>query len=156
MRMERGTYQPFFAFDDGEAVMLSIRPEPFRLIRAGEKKYEYRRVYLRRPTTAFLYVSSPVMAVCGVARLGSPIFDTVERIAQIAESEHPGWGQGTREYFRGLSRGCAVPILSFREVPPIGIHELKEALGYFAPPQSYLVLRNHPTLRAYLGSRTGI
>jgi len=42
-----------------------------------------------------------------------------------------------------------------REVPPIGIHELREALGKFTPPQSYL-LRHHPALREYLRSRVNI
>jgi len=151
--VRRGTHQLHFKFDDGELVLLSIRPEPFRMIKAGEKKYEYRRVYLSCATTAVLYVSSPVMAICGVAEFGTPIVDTVDRIAQIAESEHAGWGSATREYLRGLRVGYAIPVLSFREVSPIGISELKTALGAFTPPQSYLVLRNHPALKACLELR---
>lgn len=46
-------------------IILSLMPDPFERIFAGEKKYEYRRKFVKESVNAFIYVSSPVKEIRG-------------------------------------------------------------------------------------------
>ena len=54
-------------------IFLSFRPEFFRPILYGIKKYEYRKRFCKEAATAFLYLSAPIQEVIGIMELGVPI-----------------------------------------------------------------------------------
>ncbi len=57
-------------------ILISLKKVYFDLMLEGKKKYEFRRKFLNIPCAAFLYISSPVSKVCGVAKLGEPIIES--------------------------------------------------------------------------------
>ena len=46
--------------------LMSFWPQVFERILSGEKLLEYRRVFPKNCKCAFIYVSSPVKAICGI------------------------------------------------------------------------------------------
>src|SRR5690606_2332830 len=82
-----------------ELVLLSIGPEPFHMIRAGRKKYEHSRVYLRCPTTA-----APVLP--GAAPPPGPEGVPAKPGEHLVSFELRG-GVTAVSAQRGLTRGCA-------------------------------------------------
>lgn len=128
-------------------IFLSFRPEFFRPILYDIKKYEYRKRFCNEPTTAYLYLSSPVREVIGIMELGKPIniseiinqfdinSDTYKRL------EH---NLNNREIF-------AIPIESFQLYKePISIEEIKELEPNFFVPQCYLNIENFPKVYSML------
>ncbi len=53
-----------------EYVLMSIREEYYNDIIAGKKKYEYRKVYRKSETTAFIHVSKTKKAVLAIIDFG--------------------------------------------------------------------------------------
>src|SRR5690554_5039456 len=54
-------------------LFLSFRPEFFRPILYGIKKYEYRKRFCKEPVKAYLYLSSPIREIIGIMELGQPL-----------------------------------------------------------------------------------
>lgn len=54
-------------------IFLSFRPEYFRPILYGIKKYEYRKRFCKEPVIAYLYLSSPVQEVIGKIKFEKPL-----------------------------------------------------------------------------------
>lgn len=54
-------------------IFLSFRPEFFRPILYGIKKYEYRKRFCKESVTAYLYLSTPVKEIIGIIELGQPL-----------------------------------------------------------------------------------
>ena len=52
-------------------ILLSMRSEVFEKIILGEKIYEYRRVFPCEPVKAYIYVSRPIQAICGIIYFGN-------------------------------------------------------------------------------------
>ncbi|MDB4897787.1 MAG: family N-acetyltransferase [Firmicutes bacterium] len=139
-----------------DVLLLSIQADPFRRIQEGTKQYEYRRRFANRPTAAFLYVSSPVKAVCGFVEFGQPIVGSPRAIGEVAEGERPGSGAMIEQFMAGVRQGYAIPVLSFRETPAVSLDALRHAFAPFAAPQSYIILDKQPDLLEYLVRHTGI
>jgi predicted transcriptional regulator len=135
-------------------IILSLNPIPFENIFNGSKKYEYRRKFLKEAISAFIYVSSPVKEMRGYIEFGKPIFDKIDRIAEIAEQEKPGGRQGILKYMEGLEMGFAIPILTFRKIQPLSLEELRSHYNFTAP-QSYINLESNPKLEEALMRRKG-
>ena len=128
-------------------IFLSFRPEYFRPILYGIKKYEYRKRFCNEATTAFLYMSSPIQEVIGVMKLEKPIITTsiinnyssnseiFKRIERCIEN---------RELF-------AIPIISFKLFKtPVSINNIKEIKPNFFVPQCYLNIEKHQEVFNYL------
>ena len=54
-------------------IFLSFRPEYFKPLLYGIKKYEYRKRFCDEETRAYLYLSGKSRQVVGVMELGRPI-----------------------------------------------------------------------------------
>ncbi|HEU5140066.1 MAG TPA: hypothetical protein VFT51_08835 [Bacillales bacterium] len=130
-------------------LLLSLQPEPYNQIRQGVKKYEYRRKFINEPSLAFVYVSSPIKAVSALVEFGRPVIDSPEYIAEIAEKEKTGSFEGTMRYLEGLEKGYAIPILSFKEIQPVSLDDLRDKFQFTAP-QSYFYLYRKPELFTFL------
>lgn len=124
-------------------IFLSFRPEFFRPILYGIKKYEYRKRFCQEPVTAYLYLSSTVREVIGVMELGEPLIikDLINDIDKktIAYSRLEECLENGEQY--------AIPIESLSLYKkPISIEEIKKIESSFHVPQSYLYIRKFSNL----------
>lgn len=122
-------------------VVLSIRPQYSEKIMQGRKTVELRRRFpVSAPggTMAYIYSTSPVRAMVGIAEIKDVLKLPVQQI--WSEFEDTAFIQRSDfdSYFNGLEFGFA---LLFEEVKPfsrpIPLTELREKFG-FEPPQSFL------------------
>lgn len=131
-------------------IFLSFRPEFFRPILYGMKKYEYRKRFCKEPTTAYLYLSSPVQEVIGVVEFLQPL---------IAEELLTSYANNSEVYMRlkrSINNGeqYIIPIKSLRLFErPIPIVELKKINPKFYVPQCYCNLENQADIFEYLKSQ---
>ena len=131
-------------------IFLSFRPEFFKPILYGMKKYEYRKRFSKEETTAFLYLSSPIQQVVGIIEFGKPLY--AEELLKL-------YGNKTDTHKRLLrclqnKEHCVVPIESlqlFKE--PISMKELKDIDSNFKAPRSYYNLENFLDIFEFLKSR---
>lgn len=125
---------------------MSIKKEPFDALASGQKKHEFRRKFseVRASFLAVLYVSSPVMAVTGIAKFRPVIKDRIPALLDLAKAH--AWNHPlelTADYFSGCDHGYALPLISIKRLEkPISLQRLKELVPGFRPPQSYLFLDN--------------
>ncbi|WP_326820988.1 hypothetical protein [Streptosporangium sp. NBC_01756] len=128
---------------DAEPIVMSLYAEYYDLIWQGLKRHEFRRRFLSgTPTTWFVYLNAPVSRLCAVIDLGPAIVDTPEKVAAIAERTRVGNGASVLEYVQDLEQAYAIPILSVREYKGLSADDLRDQLGSWHPPQSYMRLRN--------------
>ena len=140
-------------------LLLSLRPPYYHQMKAGTKRYEYRRRFVARPCTTFLYLgTTPRDPLSGTVparvEFGKPIIDHPDRIGQLAETQTPGSGASILAYMAGLDRGYAIPIRELTDIAPVRLAELQRCSPGFRPPQSYLVLNHFPELLGLLQARS--
>ncbi len=122
-------------------VVLSIKPQYSNKILEGKKTVELRRrfpVSAPSGTVAYIYSTSPVRAMVGVAEIADvrrlpleELWDEYERTAHIARIDFD-------RYFDGLDCGYALCFDEIRPLlRPIPLSELRERFN-FEPPQSFL------------------
>ena len=143
------------SFREDDYIVLSLHPEPYERILSGEKTYEYRTQFRKRPTIAFVYVTSPVKCISGIIRFDTPLIDSPEEIGRIAEQQQPGNGKPVSEYLSKAEQGYAIPIRKVIEIKPMPLTGLRSAYG-FMPPQAFLYLKNHRSLFDFLVSQSGL
>ncbi len=138
-------------------IMFSLKPQYFKQVCTGTKKIEYRRgVFTREPVFAFVYCSSPVMAVGAVVKLGKPIIGTREEIAQIKEADSKNSYAEMLTWLEGATKASAIPIESVQTFEPIKLQELRNNFTNFHPPQRYMYLDTNPELLQFLKQRSNI
>lgn len=128
-------------------IFLSFRPEFFRPILYDIKKYEYRKRFCDEPTTAYLYLSSPIRKVIGIMELGKALH--MDEIVSNYNKESAVYSriikciEGGEKY--------AVPIESLQLFKkPISIEKIKEIKNDFSVPQCYLNLENFKNVLDFL------
>jgi len=128
-------------------IFLSFRPEYFRPLLFGLKKYEYRKRFCSEETRAYLYLSGKVRQVVGVLELGKPIRLDLTRNDYLI---YPETLKRVDEYI--LNRDInAIPIKSLALFDkPINLEDIRRSIPDFMPPQMYFVLENHPLLKSLL------
>ena len=134
-------------------ILLSLQPQYWRSIAGGEKNYEYRRNFRSDAVLAYIYASYPTQAIVGLVEFEEPIVGSVETIVMIGERDAAGSSVALRRYFSGLARAYAIKIASYEQFAPITLTELQSRFPCFTPPQSYIVLDNHPQLLKFLRTR---
>ncbi len=131
-------------------ILLSFRPEYFRPILYNIKKYEYRKRFCQEPTTAYLYLSSPVKEIVGIVEFATPI-----RLEVMLEKYDLNSLIYKRiKEFVDKKIKFAIPIESlklYRE--PIPFKKLKEIDSNFTAPQCYLNIENNKNVFEYLESQ---
>jgi predicted transcriptional regulator/DNA-binding XRE family transcriptional regulator len=122
-------------------VVLSIKPQYSEKIIAGSKTVELRRrfpVSAPNGTLAYIYSTSPIRAMVGVAEIKDVLKLRVEHI--WAEYEKSAFIKQAdfEKYFEGLDFGVVVIFDDARAFErAIPLDELREKFG-FEPPQSFL------------------
>ena len=132
-------------------IFLSFRPEYFRPILYGIKKYEYRKRFCKEPVTAYLYLSSPVQEVIGKVQFGKPLM-TEELLKVYSNNE-----KIMSRLLRCLENKeqYIIPIISLQLFKnPITIFDLKKVKPDFTIPQCYCNLEKQKSIFEYLQSRS--
>lgn len=127
-------------------IFLSFKPEFFRPILYGIKKYEYRKRFGNEEVRAYLYLSAPIKKVIGILELGKPII--IEEVISKYEKNSEQYKR-LKECLDNKEK-YAIPIKSFRLIKnPIGIEKIKK-IEKFNVPQCYLNLKNYSKILEYL------
>jgi len=132
-------------FKQNRDVVISIRPQYSSKIIEGLKTVELRRrfpVSAPRGTTAYIYSTSPVRAMVGMADIKrvlkmpvDQIWEQFENVAYIEKSDFD-------KYFEGVENGFALQFENVRPLKkPLPLTELRERFG-FEPPQSFLYAKH--------------
>ena len=128
-------------------IFLSFRPEYFKPLLYGVKKYEYRKRFCFEETKAYLYLSGKVKKVVGIMQLGKPIRLDLTRDDYL---NYPDTLKRVDEYI--VSKDInAIPIKSlslFKK--PISLQDIRKEIPDFMPPQMYFILENHLKLKEIL------
>ena len=128
-------------------IFLSFRPEYFKPLLYGIKKYEYRKRFCDEETKAYLYLSGKSRQVIGVMELGKPIHLDLTREKYL---DYPETLKRVEEYILNKDIN-AVPIKSLALFDnPISLDEIRRNIPKFMPPQMYFVLDNHSKLKSLL------
>lgn len=128
--------------------LISVRPHFAESILAGMKTSELRR---RAPLcmtgdAVVLYETKPTMAIVGLAVVEMVEFETTQRLwpsvrhsACVSRREY-----GT--YFSGSTHAYAIHLRSARAFKsPIALHEVRQIIPHFQPPQSWCYLASLPS-----------
>ena len=128
-------------------IFLSFRPEYFRPVLYGIKKYEYRKRFCAEETIAYLYLSGKVRQVVGIMELGKPIRldDTRDKYL-----DYPDTLKRVDEYIKSKDIN-AIPIKSLSLFKnPLTLESIRKEIPNFMPPQMYFLLDNHLKLKQLL------
>ena len=122
-------------------ILLSLNPQYWRL-----KEYGYRRRFPKDAVQAYIYLTSPRMEIAGFVDFDDPIIGPPQ---ELADRIAPHKRQEMLDYFGAKPQGFLSPIIYSESFEPIPLRVLREHFN-FHPPQSYLVLDNHPKLRDFI------
>lgn len=127
--------------------VMSFWPDIYNKISHQIKLVEYRRNLPKNCNYAYMYVSKPVKAICGIVYFGQ------QYCISDWESEYstdPILAKRISKYKTKYRYG--VEISAFQKIKPISLYDLKNNIPNFNAPQSYILLENNPTLEKYLHS----
>jgi len=132
-------------------VILSIKPQYSSAIFEGNKTVELRRrfpINVPNGTLAYIYSTSPVRALDGVAKIDGVVKHTVSDIWDHFGDRACIDKTAFDEYFTGLDNGYAIVFSEARRLKrSIDLPELRERFN-FVPPQSFLYAK--PVMREAL------
>lgn len=123
-------------------MLMSLREDVYKKVLSGEKIYEHRKVFPDEPVKAYIYVSKPVQAICGVMYLSNKtsLLDWREQYKDDAETV-----KRIDEYLPIHKFG--MEINRFENSKPIPIADLRENLEKFIIPQMYYFIEDSDLLK---------
>lgn len=130
-------------------LVMSFWPTIYDKISKQVKLIEYRRNFPKNCKYAYMYISKPTKAICGIIYFGKKhcISDWEHEY-----SENTAVRERITRYKTKYRYG--VEISGFQKIKPISLQDLQENIPNFHAPQSYILLENNPTLEKYLKSKT--
>lgn len=128
------------------ALLISIRPQFAKMIFAGSKTVELRRVCpkISSGDLALIYVSSPTKQLQGAFEVGkvistspSSLWKKVGKMSGVTRKEFFA-------YFNGKKEAHALVIKRAWKLPaPICLTTLRRSKGGFRPPQNFHYVKNY-------------
>ena len=128
--------------------VMSFWPSVYERIRSGEKTIEFRRVFPKENSFAYMYVTKPIKAIKGIIYFGEK--HTLSELKVIYKN-NPDMLVQIENNLDNYRFG--VDIIGFKEIEPITLEELRKNIPGFVAPQSYLLLENNPLLAQYVEKR---
>lgn len=122
---------------------MSFWPDVYNRIINQEKIFEYRRTFPKQCTKVYMYVSSPIKAICGIL-----YFDNIYKLDTFL-------GQYNKEVDKRIisysdKYRFTGTIKAIQKIKPISLDELRLNVPGFTAPQSYLYIENFPSLENYI------
>lgn len=129
---------------------MSFWPSIHNKIAGQIKIIEYRRNFPKECTHAYMYVSKPVKAICGI------VYFTQKHSVHDWKDEYAYSTEILSRINDTLDSGAryAMEIGAYQEIEPITLDELRENVEGFVAPQSYLLLENNIELCEFLQKKT--
>ncbi len=126
--------------------LMSIRPQYARMIFAGIKKYELRKIagvpIVEEGSLIIVYSSGKVKSIVGEFQAGKVIVGTPERIWTAVRKPGTGIGEDAWPYVRGAKRAMAIEVRNPRLYPrPVTLEEIRRIIPGWMPPFSFKRLR---------------
>lgn len=122
-------------------VLISIHPEYVEKILSGEKEWEFRRVWTKKPVDYLVvYSTSPVKRILAIVETGKEIRGSIFKLWKLSRDYRGGVSRRKLySYFHGKKEGIAIQIKK-KHIFKDGI-DPKEVFGDdFRAPQSYQFL----------------
>ena len=128
---------------------MSFWPNIYDKISKQIKLIEYRRNFPETCDSAYMYISKPVKAICGIIYFGKRhcIHDWETKYLH-----NPYITERIKSYKAKYRYG--IEISAFQRIHPITLFELRKNIPSFFAPQSYILLKNNPVLEEYLNANT--
>jgi predicted transcriptional regulator len=122
-------------------MLLSLRDDVYKKVLSGEKIYEHRKVFPDEPVKAYIYVSSPMKAICGVMYLGNKtsLLDWKDKYKDDCEAV-----KRIESYLSKHKYG--MEINRFENTNAIALEKLSIDLPKFVVPQMYYFIENSELL----------
>lgn len=128
--------------------VMSFWPSVYNRICDQTKLLEYRRRFPKNCEYAYMYISSPVKAICGIVYFGKK-YDLEEWKKEYSyDSEIIKRIDKYLDHYK-----YAYEIKAIQKIKPITLKSLRENNDGFVAPQSYLLLNNFPELAKYIKSQ---
>lgn len=129
-------------------ILISLREDVYQKLISGNKKYEYRRIFITEPSNVFIYITGKRQAVCAFAEFGKPIIGTIDDMIRVNKAEPKPNPDGIKKYFENRkNKTCyAIPILRVEIFNEISLKTLRINFGEFYPPQSFIYLSKNKKL----------
>jgi predicted transcriptional regulator len=129
--------------------IMSFWPSIYEKISSQTKIIEYRRTFPKECDYAYMYVSKPVKAICGIIYFGNKysLEDWKNEYSTNLEVSN-------RIHHYLESYRFAMEIKGFQRIEPISLKDLRENVPNFVAPQSYLLLENNKLLSNYVKNNT--
>jgi len=129
--------------------VMSFWPSIYKKIKSQNKIIEYRRRFPNDCKMAYMYVSKPVKAICGIIYFGK--IHSLEDW-KIEYSNDANIQKRIDTHIDSYRYGAE--IIAFQEIQPIPLDSLRKNVPNFVAPQSYLLLENNDCLKDYVLSNT--
>ena len=122
-------------------MLLSLREDVYKKVLSGEKIYEHRKVFQYEPVKDYIYVSSPMKAICGIMYLSNKtsLMDWKEMYKDDKECI-----KRIDEYLPQHKFG--MEINRFENTNAISLDKLRKDLTKFIVPQMYYFIENSELL----------
>lgn len=128
-------------------ILLSFSPKYYEVLKNGNKVFEYRKRFCDEEVMAYIYIGRPIQKIVGVAKLGRRI-DLDKWYREYSETEI------RKRIADFMTRNkYAMPIISFQEIEPIMISEIKKAFPKFYIPLSFRNLEPGDEISSYIESK---
>lgn len=125
--------------------VMSFWPSIYKKIANKEKLIEYRRRFPKDCKYAYMYISKPVKAICGIIYFG----DLHDLNDWQKEYEFDSYTlDKINNYLLKYQYGREIE--GFQKIKPIYLDDLRKNIKGFVAPQSYLLLENNKELSDYI------
>ncbi len=129
--------------------VMSFWPSIYEKISSQIKLIEYRRRFPKNCELAYMYISKPVKAICGIVYFGN-LHNLNDWKREY--SNNPSIVKKIDSYLPSYQ--YAMEIKAFQKIKPITLEELQQNVKGFTAPQSYLLLENNAVLASYIQKNT--
>jgi len=127
-------------------MLLSLRYDVYKRVFSGEKIYEHRKIFPDEPVKAYIYVSSPMKAICGIMYLSNRT-----SLIEWKEKYKDDKACVSRIESYLLSHKYAMEINRFENTNSISLNTLRNDVSNFVVPQMYYYIEG-TVLHKYLES----
>lgn len=128
---------------------MSFWPSIFQKIKSQKKIIEYRRRFPSNCTVAYMYISKPIKAICGIIYFGN-----IHSISDWKEEYKENIEVTNRIAEFDTSYCYGAEIAGIQEISPITLNDLRKNVPNFVAPQSYLLIENNKILKDYIDANT--
>lgn len=131
--------------------VMSFWPKIYDKIISQTKLIEYRRIFPKDCTMAYMYISKPVKAICAIIHFGKihSLYDWQQEFI-----EYPEVQLRIKESLENENYRYGAEISTIQKIKPISLVELHKNIPNFVAPQSYLLLENNHELKKYIEEHT--